>query len=169
MENIDVQKIMEGIRKEIADQGYTEEEISYAQSLANMGSVRSDKYYNPRTLRMKYEYVRGHCDNPICFELKGSPIKMLFQKAIRRVFLFVIFPAFHFQNTYNKAVADCIGQMKNYIEENEQVRHMAVKVTALEKQVKEQQEQINVLREELSSFISAGERSEEGKHYEIEF
>ncbi len=157
MEKIDVQEIMAGIRQEIAAKGYTKEEISYAQALANMDAASLDKCYNPRVLRMKCDYVRGHFANPIYFELKGNPVKVLLQKVIRRAFLFVIYPAFHFQNVYNEAVSDCIRQMKNYIEENEQVKRMPAKMAALEKQVKEQQEQIDALRRELNRLVSAGD------------
>lgn len=154
MEKIDVQEIMAGIREEIAHRGYTKEEISYAQALANMDAASLDKCYNPRALRTKYEYIRGHYNNPVYFELKGNPVKVLFQRVIRRAFLFVIYPAFHFQNVYNEAVADCIRQTKNYIEENEQIKRMPAKMAALEKQVKEQQEQIDALQRELSRFAA---------------
>ncbi len=168
MEKIDVQEIMEGIRKEIADRGYTKEEISYAQALANMDAASLDRCYNPRALKMKYEYVRGHYNNPIYFELKGNPVKVLFQKVVRRLFLFVIYPAFHFQNVYNEAVADCIRQMKNYIEENEQLKRMPAKMAALEKQVRGQQEQIDELKKELSRCVSMGEASSMGRESEHE-
>lgn len=168
MGKIDVQEIMEGIRKEIADRGYTKEEISYAQALANMDAASLDKCYNPRALRMKYEYLQGHYNNPIYFKLKGNPVKALFQKVIRRFFLFVIYPAFHYQNVYNEAVADCIRQVKNYIEENEPVKHMPAKVAALEKQVREQQEQINALQKEISRLVSGSKTDDIGRGGECE-
>lgn len=152
MEKIDVGEIMAGIRQEIADKGYTKEEISYAQALANMDGASLDKCYNQRALRTKYEYISGHFNNPIFFELKGNPVKVLFQKVIRRFFLFVIYPAFQFQNVFNEGVVDCIRQVRNYIEENEEVKHTPVKLARLEKQLQEQQEQIERLQKELETL-----------------
>jgi len=149
MEKIDVGEIMADIRREIAEKGYTKEEISYAQALANMDGADLDKCYNRRALRTKYEYISGHYNNPIFFELKGNPAKVLFQKVIRRFFLFVIYPAFHFQNVFNEGVVDCIRQVRNYIGENEEVKHTPVKIARLEQQLKAQQEQIERLQKEL--------------------
>lgn len=152
MEKIDVAEIMANIRQEIADKGYTKEEISYAQALANMDGANLDKCYNRRALRTKYEYVSGHYNNPIFFELKGNPVKVFLQKVIRRIFLFVIYPAFQFQNVFNEGVVDCIRQVRNYIEENEEVKHTPVKLARLEKQLQAQQEQIDRLQKELETL-----------------
>lgn len=152
MEKIDVGEIMAGIRQEIADKGYTKEEISYAQALANMDGADLDKCYNRRALRTKYEYISTHYNNPVFFELKGNPAKVFLQKVIRRVFLFIIYPAFYFQNVFNEGVTDCIRQIKNYIEENEEVKHAPVKIARLEKQIQAQQEQIERLQQELESL-----------------
>lgn len=152
MEKIDVGEIMAGIRKEIAEKGYTKEEISYAQALANMDGASSDKCYNRRVFRTKYEYIDGHYNNPVFFELKGNPVKVFLQKVIRRIFLFVIYPAFQFQNVFNKGVVECIRQLRNYIEENEEVRHTSIKISRLEKQLQDQQEQIERLQRELDTL-----------------
>lgn len=152
MEKIDVGEIMAGIRQEIAEQGYTDEEISYAQALANMDAASLDKCYNRRALRTKYEYISEHYNNPVFFELKGNPVKVFLQKTIRRAFLFVIYPAFHFQNVFNEGVSDCIRQIKNYIGENEEIKHTPVKIARLERQVQSQQEQIAKLQKELEAL-----------------
>lgn len=152
MEKIDVGEIMAGIRKEIAEKGYTKEEISYAQALANMDRASLDKCYNRRVFRTKYEYIDGHYNNPVFFELKGNPVKVFLQKVIRRIFLFVIYPAFQFQNVFNKGVVECIRQLRNYIEENEEVRHASIKISRLEKQLQDQQEQIERLQRELDTL-----------------
>ena len=154
MEKIDVEKIMSEIRQEIKDKGYTKEEISYAQILANMDSASLDKCYNRRALRTKYDYISNHYNNPIYFELKGNPIKVMIQRLIRRTFLFVIFPAFHYQNVFNEGVADCIRQLKNYIDENDEVKYTPKKMAKLENLLKLQQEQIQVLQKELEILKS---------------
>lgn len=154
MEKIDVEEIMAGIRQEISEKGYTKEEIGYAQALANMDSDSLEKCYNKRTLRMKYNYISTHFNNPIYFELEGNPIKVFLQRVARRMFLFVIFKAFYFQNVFNEGVVDCIRQIKNYIEENEEVKHAPVKISRLEKQILEQQEQIDMLKREIQELKS---------------
>lgn len=152
MEKIDVEKIMSEIRQEIKDKGYTKEEINYAQMLANMDNANLENCYNRRALRTKYEYISTHFTNPVYFELKGNPVKVLLQRIIRRFFLFVIFPAFHYQNVFNEGVVDCIRQLKNYIEENEEVKHTPIKIAKLESQIQSQQEQIEMLQKEIEAL-----------------
>ena len=58
--------------------------------------------------------------------------------------MFVIYPAFYFQNTFNYNISVCIAQIKNYIKEN--TGH----IKRLENELREQRKEINDLQQELA-------------------
>lgn len=152
MQEINVEQIMKEIREDISEKGYTAAEMSFARALANMDSASIENAYNKSALRTKFHYLSTHYNNPIYFELPGNPIKAFFQRAVRRVLFFMIFPAFHFQNVFNEAVSDCIRQIKNYIDENDEVRHAPVRLTRAEEEIKRQQALLEKQQEQIQNL-----------------
>ena len=139
MYDINVEEIMKGIRSEIAEKGYTEEQMSYMTALANVDVSDLEKRYNEKELDIKLEYISKHYANPVYFPLKGNPVKVFLQRAVRRVLLFVIYPAFQYQNAFNNGTEHCIQQMRNYIRQTD-------------KTLAAQQEEIALLKQEIETL-----------------
>lgn len=142
MQNIDVEKIMEEIRQDIAEKGYKEEDLDFTDIAVDAGRTGCGSEFDENELAGQAAYLNSHYNNPIYFPLKGNPVKVFFQKAVRRMLLFVIFPGFQFQNKFNVATVRCMNQFKHYVDENE----------ALAKQVKAQQEELEECKKQLAAL-----------------
>jgi len=141
MQAVDVEKIMEEIRREIEEKGYKEENLHF-KDIALNAEEPSGMRYNREDAERQLDYLRFHSDNPVFFPLSGNPIKTFVQRVIRRIFLFVIYPAFQFQNKHNATVTRFLKQSMNYMNENE----------TLKEQLKQQQEQIDRLYQEVENL-----------------
>lgn len=146
MQTIDVEKIMEEIRKEIQEKGYREEDLDFSDIVID--SARGTGVgYDSEELERQAAYINANSQNPIYFPLTGNPIKVFFQKVIRRSFLFVIFQAFQFQNKFNCSVTCFLNQVRNYQLEN----------CELKKQLVQQQERIDKLERKLEELCGKRE------------
>ncbi len=141
MQTVDVEKIMEEIRQEIRDKGYKEEDLNFSDiAITVTGSAAAG--YDQEELERQAAYLNANSQNPIYFPLSGNPVKVFFQKALRKCFLFVIFQAFQFQNKYNSSVTCFLNQVRNYQAEN----------AGLKEQVQQQQDQLDMLQKELEAL-----------------
>ncbi len=141
MQAVDIEKIMEEIRREIKEKGYKEEDLHF-KDIALDAEEPSGMRYSREDAERQLDYLSFHSDNPVFFPLSGNPVKTFVQRVIRRIFLFVIYPAFQFQNKHNATVTRFLKQSMNYMNENE----------ALMEQLKKQQEQIDRLNEEVENL-----------------
>lgn len=141
MQTVDVEKIMEEIRQEIAEKGYKEEDLHF-EDIALSTEEPSSLKYSREDAEKQLDYLSFHSNNPVFFPLSGNPVKTFIQRVIRRVFLFVIYPAFQFQNKHNSTVTRFLKQSMNYMNENE----------ALKEQLREQQKQIDRLNAEVENL-----------------
>ena len=141
MQAVDIEKIMEEIRREIKEKGYKEEDLHF-KDIALDAEEPSNMRYSREDAERQLDYLSFHSDNPVFFPLSGNPVKTFVQRVIRRIFLFVIYPAFQFQNKHNATVTRFLKQSMNYMNENE----------ALQEQLKKQQEQIDRLNEEVENL-----------------
>lgn len=141
MQTIDVEKIMEEIRQEIRDKGYKEEDLDFSDiAITSARTVTAG--YDQEELERQAAYLNANSQNPIYFPLSGNPVKVFFQKALRRCFLFVIFQAFQFQNKFNSSVTCFLNQVRNYQVENADLRE----------KVQQQQERLDMLQKELETL-----------------
>lgn len=148
MENINVEEIMKEIRKEIQEKKYREEELKFADLEADekLGEV---SFFQMDELQMQFDELASHCNNPVYFPLPGNPVKVFVQRIIRRLLLFVIFPAFQFQNHFNKGTVNCLNQIELYIRESSGLKKQ---VADQQKQLEDCQRQINLLKRQLKSM-----------------
>lgn len=141
MQEIDVEKIMEGIRREIKEKGYKAQDLRFADiPLEREGTA--GMHYSREEAEKALDYLTFHSNNPIFFPLSGNPVKIFIQKVIRRVFFFVINPAFQFQNKFNSTTVRFMKQSLNYMEENEELKN----------QIQSMQEQIDTLKSALEAM-----------------
>lgn len=134
MQTIDVEKIMEEIRREIAEKGYKEEDLHF-EDISLSSEEPSSLKYSREDAEKQLDYLSFHSNNPVFFPLSGNPVKTFVQRVVRRIFLFVIYPAFQFQNKHNATVTRFLKQSMNYMNDNEM----------LKEQLQKQQEQIDRL------------------------
>lgn len=149
MQTVDVEKIMEEIRQEIAEKGYKKEDLHF-EDVALSTEEPSSLRYCRGDAEKQLDYLSFHSSNPVFFPLSGNPVKTFVQRVVRRVFLFVIYPAFQFQNKYNATTTRFLKQSMNYMNENE----------TLKEQLRRQQEQIDKLSADVENLKKAGMNKE---------
>ena len=147
MQEINVQEI----RKNIEEKGYSEEEIEFAVALANQDNSESltgggEEIYDNRIMQESRQYMNTYYHNPIYFPLQGNPIKVLWQKVIRKLVRFVTHNAFQYQNRFNLALVRCINQISFYIRQQEQSK---TKIKNLEVKMSQQQDMIDELKKQI--------------------
>ena len=103
MKNIDVEMIMNQIRKEIVDNGYKQEELSFEdvllrkrEGLELLGEAFEADDMSSWIVKMD-EVKNVSCWRP----LKGNPLSVLVKKIIRKAIKFYVEPIVSEQNQYN--------------------------------------------------------------------
>lgn len=154
MQEINVQEIMSEIKKNIEEKGYSEEEIEFAVALANQDNADSltgggEETYDNHIMQENRTYMNTYYHNPIYFPLQGNPIKVLWQKIIRKLVRFVTHNAFQYQNNFNLALVRCINQISFYIRQQEQSKN---KIKNLEVKMSQQQDMIDELKKQIQDM-----------------
>lgn len=126
MEQINVEKLMEQIRAEIAEKGYTAAELDF-QDVDGCGGAVVD--YNPKVLQTALQEAEEgfivRCRDPYA----GNPVKVFIKKVLRKLMLFFVEPIVAQQNAYNSAVTQALAQL------DARAREAEARVAALEKQL----------------------------------
>ena len=149
MQNIDVEAIMDEIRREIAEKGLKEEDLSFSDIPLDIPQTNQGQAYVERELLAQCSYMNNNYNNPIYWPLQGNPVKVFVQRLVRRMFLFVIFQAFQHQNRFNASVVRAVNQIKNYIDESHSVEDA---VKAHQRELEECKRQIAELKEQLEAL-----------------
>lgn len=114
MNSINVDEIMETIRKEIKEKGYNADMISFkdvsVQKLQNY-EFNPDAFYNAVLFLDTNKYI------PWKQEKLGKSIKGIFKKIVQKLIGFVIAPISDTQNVYNQQVAAAFLHLLGFIEE----------------------------------------------------
>lgn len=148
MENVNVEEIMEEIRKEIQEKNYRKEELDFEDIEADE-KLGEGCYFQMDELQLQLDNLSTHWHNPVYFPLPGNPIKVFFQRVFRRLLLFVIFPAFQFQNRFNNGTVNCLKQVEFYIQESAELKK---RTADQQSQLEECQKQIQLLKEEVRNL-----------------
>lgn len=109
-EQIDVTKIMEGIRAEIKASGADQIPLSFADKIDCKG---------PSGLDSAVEYISYNYEVQPCQLLVGNPIKVFVKRCIRKLAGFFFLPIVQQQNTLNQYyayLAETIVDQRNEIE-----------------------------------------------------
>ena len=149
-ENINVEKIMEEIRREIQQKGYTREELRFADVEVNVKDVDPGERFQKTELLSQHNFINSNYNNPIGFPITGNPVKVFVQKVIRKLTLFVTYPAFQFQNRFNVGVVRFLNQVTHYINENEGLREM---IDKQQEEIEMCKKQIACLQEEVKNKL----------------
>lgn len=118
MEKINVEEIMEQIRIEIKEKGYSEESLDF-------GSVDIPKeagyYYNNAELKSLIGQMNAIYYVPHRYPVTGNPVTRFIKKVIRVLISFVIKPISANQNEFNANVTRSFNQMVGYVEQQNEI------------------------------------------------
>ena len=114
---INVEEIMQGIRAEIKQKGYTLDMLSF-QEKTSLRTTDSEGYSLENLKAAVEELSRfGHISS--YHNIEDSGVKSILKKVIRKLMLFLINPIVEEQNRFNQSVTRSVQQMIEYIETEE--------------------------------------------------
>lgn len=156
---INVSEIMEGIRAEIKEMGYSSDMLSFAD-VANDGEVEMElEQFDADMLRHNVQYLAANHRLEPYPDLSGNPVTVFFKKLARKLTRFDVEPCAAEQSSLNASIAQAQQQIELYIQESRQhsTRVLLERIEMLELQQKnariamaQMQEQIQLLQEKLS-------------------
>ncbi|MSS10800.1 hypothetical protein FYJ38_19435 [Clostridium sp. WB02_MRS01] len=138
MKQIDIKKIIEEIREEIKEKGYTKDLLSFSDSCIADGSNLEE------IISLAYlTKSRSQIDEYPVWEQGSfsSKIKTFIKKTIRKSMKFYIVPIVEKQNLYNELAADRIVDLcKTLQEKDAQIRQLQKQLKDIEKAIREDKE-----------------------------
>lgn len=147
MKTINVEKIMEEIREEIKEKGYTSDMLSFRD--IETCDVKYDEFaqseYDSAVHNMGvYSYVPWYRD------LSQSKMKRIIQKVIRKFSAFLIAPISDQQSDFNYEATRAFKQIAGYIEQTETLLESQKKtVELLEERIEKLETEIEILRKKI--------------------
>lgn len=136
MKVIDVEKIMEEIRAEIKEKGYTNDlpdfvDVSCTISPSHKGLFDKAEY------REDIQYLNEHWNVSAYRPLVGNGIKVFIQKVIRKCTKFYVEPIVREQNGFNAKATTAFNILNLYIEKMQEENELLKKrIEQLEKENK---------------------------------
>jgi len=135
MKEIDIKKIIEEIREEINEKGYTEDLLSFSDSCIADGSNVEE------VISLAY-LTKSRCqidEYPVWEQGSfSSKIKTFIKKTIRKSMKFYIVPIIEKQNLFNELAADRIVDLCRILQEKDvQIRQLQKQLKDLEKTIRE--------------------------------
>lgn len=118
MIEINVEEIMEEIRKDILEKGYTNDMLSFEDIKVQESATDSAKFQMQEMVR-ELSVVNSNYELHFYREYEGNFIKKLIKKVIRKIIKPIIFPICEEQIRYNVAVTRVLNQMNLYIQDLE--------------------------------------------------
>lgn len=132
---INVEEIMEEIRKNIQERGYDKEPLSFEDVQIPHAALQGDVGYNADEFIYELNYLNHNWNNNIQVPIVArNAVTNFIKKLIRKCTQFIIFPIVNFQNAYNVSNVRCLNQVKEYIAEMECYKQ---RIEQLEKEIKE--------------------------------
>lgn len=157
---VDVTKIMEEIRAEIQEKDYHSEMLSFADVPLESDFETAAERFDTDLLHRSVQYMNANHTVQLERPLSGNPIRMLWNRLVRRMVRFYVAPYVEHQNELNAAAAQAQTQIERYIQESRMhsTKAFLERIEVLELQQKnaklmmqQQQAQIVALQEKLSS------------------
>lgn len=132
---INIESIMQEIRAEIKQKGYTNDLLSFNDIVIDTSTLNASKF--DKIMFNEEIYTINHTWNVQAYRtLSGSRISLFFKKVIRKMVYFFVEPIVLEQDGFNASMVRLMNQMNCYVDETKQ--HNEV----LKKQVQELSEKI---------------------------
>ncbi len=151
--SVNIEEIMDGIRAEIKEKGYTSDMLSF-EDVAAVTAVPlgdSDKF-DPTEFSGIVSYLDANSTVAVNIPPKGNFIVIFIKKVIRKL---IIRPIAHQQSEYNVYSARAFTMLKSYVESlpsPDKITELANKVELLELKLKAANKEIESLTAKLSEL-----------------
>lgn len=139
METINVETIIEQIKREIQEKGYSPSDLSFMDAEEITGLPDSNSYdfgILDENLNMANQCCNVNCYQP----LTGNKVAVLIKKLIRKCTSFFVVPVVVNQNEYNAYSVRTLNQIRYFILENAELQKT---VSELEERVSELEHQVS--------------------------
>lgn len=144
MEVINVEKIMDEIRKDIQERGYANDMLSF-EDVKNSdigGCCFNRNEYHDIITRLNHCYFV-----PWYREIGQTGVKAIVKKTIRKIVTFLIAPMSDEQNRFNADVTKAFNQQLGYIEEQDDIlKKNRADIQLLEEKIENLQKEMEDLR-----------------------
>ena len=145
MESINIEKIMQEIREEITEKGYTNDMLSFNDIILDSSDLSVSKFDKVRFNEDLYSLNRSwdvKVYHPI-FDNGSLKSKILtfIKKVIRKSVKFYVEPITTEQNAFNAATVKLFNMMECYISENKRNEELQETVENLKKEIEELKKQ----------------------------
>lgn len=143
---IDVEKIMQQIRDDIKEKGYTNDMLSFYEVKIETDGVGS---YNENEFKHILHNINVRCSIPWYRDISQGGVTAFVKKVIRKLCTFLIAPMSDDQNFYNAEVAKEFNQVAGYITQTEEQLELYKKnIELLEEKISKLEAEIETLRKE---------------------
>jgi len=133
--NINIESIMQEIKAEIKENGYTNDLLSFNDIVIDTSGMNASNF--DKIAFNEEIYTVNHTWNVQAYRvLSGSKIALLFKKAMRKMVYFFVEPIVLEQDGFNASVVRLMNQMNCYVDETKEQNEV------LKKQVEELTEKI---------------------------
>lgn len=140
MQEINVEEIMEEIREDIKNKGYTSDMLSFKD--VAVPNEEGYTYNYDELCRLVYQ-MNQCCSVPWARELPGNVIVVFIKKVIRVLVTFLIAPMSDEQNAFNGNATRVINQLMGYIDvQNNKIESMEKNIEMLEEKLAELSQRI---------------------------
>lgn len=157
---INVAEIMESIRAEIQEMGYSSDMLSFADIRSDAEAEMEMEQFDADMLRHDVQYLTANHRLEPYPKLSGNPVSVFFKKIARKLTRFDMEPCAAEQSSFNASVAQAQQQIELYIQESRlhSTRVLLERIEILELQQKnahiamaQMQAQIQALQQQLFS------------------
>lgn len=133
--SINIETIMQEIKAEIREKGYTNDLLSFNDIVVDTSTMSVTKF--DKIAFNEEIYTVNHSWNVQAYRvLNGSRIAVFFKKVIRKMVYFFVEPIVLEQNGFNASIVRIMNQMNCYVDETKQEN------SVLKKQIEELTEKI---------------------------
>lgn len=156
--NINIEDIMNEIRAEIKEKGYTADMLSFSEvtapSVVTGGDING---FNSAEYQGVVAYLGANSALPLSMPLHGNPIIVFIKKIIRKLTRVTIRPVAQHQTEYNAYTAHALNMVGGYIAANggtQTLDELTEKIDTLELKLKTAVKEIDRLNARISELES---------------
>ena len=124
IQTVDVEKIMEEIRKNIKERGYTEEMLSFSEAASDAeiqnGIPVDDAIYNETEMNQYIQAARASHNIPYYELMAGNKAKVFVKRVVRKLMAFQMQPLRDRQNQFNYNIIQSVRAMAVHMAELEE-------------------------------------------------
>lgn len=144
MESINVEEIMQDIKTQIAERGYTKNELRFADVTADVTDRMEeiDEYFELQNFGLTVEKMNSRRTIQCWRMLGGNKLAVLVKKVIRKLIKFYVEPIVKDQNQFNFYTTSAMAQLYAKLEDEQ-----AVKLDEMQKRIDELEKKCKALEE----------------------